>query len=404
MSDKKSFRRFWLGQAASNFGDAFGFVAMPLLVFEATHSVVQMGYVTAITGAGQLITATFSGVVVDRSHRRRLMIVCDLARLALYAALPLAALFAAVPISLIYLVAALTAVASNLFMVGYMAAVANLVEPQDVSPANARLQASQALTYVVGSATAGVVASHFGPALALGIDAASFAVSALSLATLRFRSDRAVGHARQHPLLELREGFAFLIQQPALRALAAFQTGVALLGSIGISAAVIDLVVYRLKVDFGASDMSVGVCLALAALGAVLGAIFAGKTRRRFSLGALAVLGTALQAAGLTLGGLGVGLVSVTAAGMLWAGGLTTRAVAATSLRQTLTPDAMLGRVVAAGWTLVFSGSALGAILVTRLAAAVGTAHAMTEIGLALAAVSLAGALSPLALGMAAPK
>ncbi|MEO7036803.1 MAG: hypothetical protein ABI548_22830 [Polyangiaceae bacterium] len=64
LAQNRHFRRFWLGQAPSNLGDAFGFVAMPLLVFETTHSVVQMGYVTAITGAGQVLAATFPGVVV----------------------------------------------------------------------------------------------------------------------------------------------------------------------------------------------------------------------------------------------------------------------------------------------------------------------------------------------------
>ncbi|HXK17386.1 MAG TPA: MFS transporter, partial [Polyangiaceae bacterium] len=91
------FRRFWLGQAASNLGDAFAFVAMPLLVFDATHSVVQMGYVTGITGVGQLLAATFSGVVVDRVNRRALMMLCDLVRLALYGLLPLLAWTGALP-------------------------------------------------------------------------------------------------------------------------------------------------------------------------------------------------------------------------------------------------------------------------------------------------------------------
>jgi hypothetical protein len=60
------------------------------------------------------------------------------------------------------------------------------------------------------------------------------------------------------------------------------------------------------------------------------------------------------------------------------------------------TPDALLGRVVAAGWTLIFSASALGAVLVTRLAAHLGTAHAMVAIGAVLLATALAGAASPL--------
>src|SRR3954470_1545268 len=126
LRDNQFFRRFWLGQAASNLGDAFGFVAMPLLVFDATRSVVQMGYVTVITGAGQLFAATFAGVVVDRVNRRGLMIGCDLARLVLYGALPLLAQLGALRMPVVYGVALLTGVASNIYLVTYMAAVANL--------------------------------------------------------------------------------------------------------------------------------------------------------------------------------------------------------------------------------------------------------------------------------------
>jgi hypothetical protein len=81
---------------------------------------------------------------------------------------------------------------------------------------------------------------------------------------------------------------------------------------------------------------------------------------------------------------------------MLWSGGLTFRAMAGSSLRQTLTPDALLGRVLAAGWTLIFAASALGAVFVTRLTARIGTAHAMTTVGALLLLVALAGSLSPL--------
>jgi hypothetical protein len=395
--EDRPFRLFWLGQTASNLGDAFGFVAMPLLVFETTHSVVDMGYVTGIAGAGQLFAATFSGVVVDRVNRRRLMIACDLMRMALYGALPLAAWLGRSSLALICITAFLTAIASSLFGVSYMAAVANLVEADDLAAANSRLQSSQALTYVIGSAFAGVVCTKIGPAWALGVDALSFVASAATLASIVFRRDCAVDAGdREGAWSAFATGIKFLAGHPLLRALALFQMTVALLASIGIGAAVIDLVIYRLRVDFAQNSTTVGLCMALASLGAVLGAVLAARSQRRLGLGRITVAGTAAQAIGLLTSGAGTGVAAVTVGGMLWAGGLTFRAVAATSLRQTLTPDALLGRVVAAGWILIFGASALGAVLVTRLAAAVGTAAAMDVIGLVLLLVSLAGAASAL--------
>jgi predicted MFS family arabinose efflux permease len=394
----RSFRRFWFGQAASNLGDAFGFVAMPLLVLDATHSVAGMGTVTAIAGVGQLVATPFAGVVVDRVHRRRLMIACDLARLALYAVLPILASLGRLHIGVLYAVALLTSIASNLFMVAYLAAVANLVEPHEVARANGRLQATQALTYVVGSAIAGAVCARFGSAWAMGVDALSFAASATMLSFVTFRRDRA-DRDRDTPVSPLRElmtGLRFLARERALRALTLFQTCVGLLGSVGVGAAVIDVLVYRLKADFHESSSVVGTSLALSSFGAVLGAIAGGKLGRRLGLGVLCVSGTGLQGAGLLLGGLGQSVPLTIVAGLLWSGGLTFRAVAVTSLRQTLTPDALLGRVVAVGWLLIFSASALGAVFVTRLAAGVGSATAMAYLGAALFVVALLGAASPL--------
>ncbi len=390
----RNFRLFWTGQTASNLGDAFGFVAMPLLVFEATKSVVAMGTVTAITGVGQLTGATFSGVVVDRVNRRRLMMACDLVRMLLYATLPLTTVMRSASMAIICLVVAVAAVTSNLFMVAHMASVPNLVDAKDVASANGRLQATQALTFVVGSALAGAVCSRFGPAWALGIDAMSFAISALSLSRIVFRHENEARHAGG--FADLWSGLFFLARHRVLRALAMFQTGVALLGSIGVGAAVIDLIVYRLKTDFDASGAMVGGVLALASVGAVMGAVSASRVQRLVSLGATAVAGTAIQALGMLAAGLSHGAIGVTLGGMLWSGGLTFRSVGATSLRQTSTPDALLGRVVAGGWVLIFSAGALGAVIVTHLAAAVGAARASTCIGVGLVILCALATRSPL--------
>ena len=390
----RNFRSFWIGQTASNLGDAFGFVAMPLLVFESTKSVVAMGTVTALTGGGQLVGATFSGVVVDRVNRRRLMMACDFARMILYAALPIAASLGSASMGVICVVTAIAAVTSNLFSVAYMAAIPNLVDAKDVASANGRLQATQALTFVVGSALAGGVCNRFGPAWALGLDALSFAFSAFNLSRIVFRSEDAKRHAGG--LSDLWSGLFFLARHRVLRSLAIFQTGVALLGSIGVGAAVIDLIVYRLKTDFHASGALVGAVLAMASVGAVLGAVTASRMQKKLSLGAIAVTGTAIQACGMLIAGFGASAFAMTLGGLLWSGGLTFRSVGATSLRQTATPDALLGRVVAAGWVLIFSAGACGAILVTHVAASIGAARASTCIGIGLAVLCVLASRSPL--------
>jgi hypothetical protein len=85
-------------------------------------------------------------------------------------------------------------------------------------------------------------------------------------------------------------------------------------------------------------------------------------------------------------------LVAVTIlGGALWSGGLTLRAVAAISVRQERSPDALLGRTMAASWTATFGAACLGALFVTNLAARAGAGHALTWVGLALVTAALVG-------------
>ncbi len=131
MARKKHFDRnfsiFWAGQAFSVIGDAFVLVAVPLLVLEATGSVAMMGLVTAANGLGSLLSGVFTGAIVDRVDRRRLMIWCDVGRFALYGVVPFAWRLLGPHVALIYGITIAGAALAMLFGVAYITAVPNLV-------------------------------------------------------------------------------------------------------------------------------------------------------------------------------------------------------------------------------------------------------------------------------------
>ncbi|HNN95925.1 MAG TPA: MFS transporter [Pseudomonadota bacterium] len=392
LSQNRDFRRFWYGQTLSNLGDSFAMLALPLLVLEATGSVTQMGIVTALTALAQIAMSLFSGLLLDRLHRRRLMIGTDLLRMALYLALPILWRLGAYRLPLLYFVTATGAALGNLFSVGQVAAVANLVPRAQVTQANSRLQATSALSYVIGPLIAGAVCARFGTAVALWVDAASFAVSAASLALVRFGPEGDRPQARERG--DLLSGYRFTLADPLLRRMIVFMAAVSLLASAGVGAAVIDLLVFHLRSDLGQGSQVVGFCLGLSALGALLGALLSPRLRRRAGFGACFFGGTALQAAGLFLCGVVPVELGTILGGALWSAGLTTRAVAGISLRQERAPDHLLGRVIATAWTTSFAASSAGALIVTQLAAALGTPRALSGLGLALGAVALVGRLT----------
>jgi MFS family permease len=391
----RSFKLFWGGQAVSAVGDAFAFVAMPLLVLEISGSIAKMGVVTAIASAGQILAGLFSGTVVDRLDRRRLMIGCDVARAVFYLAPAVAAAGGWLGLPLLYVVTALGSTVGSVFMVANVAAIPDLVDAGELRQANSRLQASQALAYVIGPMLAGAAAAHLGPTAALTVDALSFGVSAASLAAARFRTQGGHEVRPWRGLADLAAGVRFLFGHRFLRASLAILFGVALLSSAGLSAAVIDLVVFRLRHDLGETGRAVGVCLGIAAVGALLGALLAPRLHGRLGFGACLLGGTALQALGLVLAG-AVGTTAAVGAGAtLWAAGLTFRSVAQQSVRQALTPAALMGRTMAATWTLVFAAATVGAIASTRLAARIGAAQALCLLGGGLLLVVAIGAFTP---------
>jgi Na+/melibiose symporter-like transporter len=393
MTERRRFLVYWAGQSVSAMGDAFALVAMPLLVLESTGSVSKMGLVSAIGVFAQVVASLFAGALVDTVDRRRLMIACDVGRALIYAGVPVLWVWHGPSLVVLAAAAFVGGALGNIFSVAYVAAVPSLVSGDRLNEANAKLQGAQALAYVLGPIAAGVVAAETGAAWALGLDALSCLVSVASLWGIRFSSSHQSGPRTPSGSLRF-AGPRFVWGHPLLRTLLLLMIALGLTGNIGLGAGVTDLFVYRLKHDLGLGDHTVGLCLGIAAVGAVLGAVLSPTLRRRWGFGPCFLGGTLVQSAGLLLIGL-VPRPSATAAGaLLWSGGMLLRAVPSTSLRQTLTPPPLLGRVMSTFWALTFGASAIGTTMVTRRAALAGASPTFIAIGLAVGAVAVVGAFT----------
>ena len=388
----RHFNVFWAGQTLSAIGDAIALIAIPLLVLHVTGSIAQMGLVTATVGVGTIIAGVIAGPIADRVDRRRFMIVCDLARMCVYAVIPIGWWLAGPHVSLIYLTAGFGAFLGMCFSVTSITAVANLVDVDQVTDANGRLQASFACASIIGPVLAGVLAARFNPATALGVDALSFALSALSLTRLRLRSATA-----QRPdvpdegrVTELLAGVYFLWRQPVLRALTYMIAGFSFL-TLGA----LDLFVYYLKHDLGQNDRAVGLVFSIASTGAIAGGLLAAPARRRWGFG-VCYLGSAIVE-GVVLAG--IGLAPAVAVMVPLVAGFTfleiLKGVNSIAIRQQVTPDHLLGRVTAAFWTINSAPGPIGAALLTALAATFGASAILMTIGALFTAIALLGLRSP---------
>jgi MFS family permease len=385
----RNFLLFWVVQGLSFAGDSFTYVALPLLVLEATGSVLQMGLLTGTAGAAWLVVGVFAGVVVDRFDRRALMIIADVARAVLYGIVPLVWLFEP-QVWVLYVVMPLGAAFGMLSQVAYVTAIPALVGKERVTEANGALAATFASAGIAGPLLAGVISGLLGPAAAIGVDAATFAVAAVGMAFVRLRSARAASGAAGVPWRSFAVGARFLWRHPALRSLTLLLACVLFL-TYGLT----DVFIYYLKHDLGSSDGTVGYVLAIAALGTVAAGTTVAALRRRLGFGACWIGAYAIG--GLAVAGVGrAGVVPVVAG--LVALFVFCQGVAGTcsmSLRQEVTPDELLGRVTSAFWTIHFLPGPIGAALLTAAVAGFGVPAVTLVVGSLLVVVAAVGALTP---------
>ncbi|MGI8824236.1 MAG: MFS transporter [Chloroflexota bacterium] len=178
-----TFRRFWVGQTVSLFGDQITQFAVPLVgVLVLRASPAEMGYLTAAGVLPSLLFSLHAGAWIDRRGRRRgMMLTADLARTALLLTLPAAYVFGLLTLAQLYVVTFTIGLFDVLFFVSYTTLFVSMVGPDDYLQGNSLLNGSRAMSFVGGQSLAGLLVSVLTAPIALIADAASFLVSAFCL-------------------------------------------------------------------------------------------------------------------------------------------------------------------------------------------------------------------------------
>ncbi len=389
----RNFNIFWAGQTFSGLGDAFAFIAIPLLVLQATGSVAQMGLATAAAGGGELVMGIFAGPIVDRLNRRKLMMLCDIVRALIYGSVPLCWALAGPQIWLIYLVMALGGMFGNLAGVAYVTAVTNLVDREEIVDAVSRLETTFGLSFILGPMLAGLVSYNLGgPAAAVGLDALSFLASLTSLLLIRFRTPQAAPRPQQKESIvqELSAGVRFLMGNRLMRA-----ATVMLMVMTMITTGGIDLFIFHLKHNLGGDDNTVGLVLGVAAIGSVAASALVPFLRRRLGFGLSYISGTMVQSVSLIAIGLAITPLMLAPLVVTYIMGSRTCGLNTMTVRQQITPNYLLGRVTAAFWTLGSVLGPIGAAIVTAIAAQVGATTTLVGMGIVGIIVGIIALFSP---------
>jgi len=350
----RDFKIVLVGQGVSALGDAITFTALPLMVVALTGSGLAMGTVGVLQTLPDLIFGLPAGAFADRHDRRRLIMGADLGRALLTALIPLAYLLGWSPLAVIVAVTFPLNALRVVFLAAWTAAIPSLVGRDQVGRANGTAEAIFSVSFIIGPAIAGLLISAIGPGPTLAIDAASFLVSATSIYFVRRPMQSERGPSTTHIVTDIVEGLRYIAGQRTLRVTIAFWT----LFSV-LTAPLVPAVIFFLTIDRSASSEVVGLVLSGYGVGYLVGALVAARLARG-RLGLMLLGSSVMLAPILVLFALVeqpvVQAMATFAAGLTGALGL----LSYLTLRATIPPDALLGRVGSTARTLSLGLSPIG--------------------------------------------
>jgi predicted MFS family arabinose efflux permease len=358
-----TFNRLAWSNLAAQSAEQIALAAAPIV------AVLMLGVAEGETGLLQtaltlpfILFAIPAGLLTDRISRRKLMAGAEALRAAALAAILALIAVGWLTLPLLSLLGFVAVCGTVAYSVAAPALVPSLVTPQLLPAANARIELARTVAFASGPALGGVLVGWVGAAPAFGF-AAALSVIAVVLLSGIYEPAREPT-PRRHPLQDIKEGASFVLHHALLRPVFITQF-IFNTGSFLVLAVFVPYAVRRL----GLSASGVGTTLAMYGVGMVVGALLATRVMKRLAFGTVIGLGpvTGFVAAGVMalttivhtpwLAGLSFFLLGV--GPILWV-------ISTTTLRQSVTPPRLLGRVSAINILSYGArplGSAIGAIV-----------------------------------------
>jgi len=357
------FWRLVIAGSTSSLADGINRVVLPLLAVTLTRDPVLISGLTTLAFLPWLLFGLISGAVVDRVDRRHAMTAANVMRAAAIGGLGAAVAFGVAGIGLLYAVAFFVGVAETIHDSAARAALPQVVRPEQLETGNSMIAVEEVVGQSFLGAPVGAVLFTVAAALPLFTNAAGFLLAAALVLTIR-RDLRPARSERSSMATDIRAGLQWLFRHRLLRDLTLLTAVMA----FGLYMTYAVMVLYILD-TLALPASAYGVIVAAAGGGAVLGGLAASGIRAVLGRGPSLVCSALLSGlATMAMGRTGAPLVAGTLfavaalAGTVWD-------VLAMSLRQTLVPEELFGRVQGSYRTLVWGAIPLGAVTGGALAA-----------------------------------
>ncbi len=384
-----TYRRLWISILISSFGGQVTLLALPLSAAVLLHaSPTQMGFLSAAEIVPFALFSLPSGVWLDRVRKLPVYVLGELSISVAVASVPLAWWLGGLSMSWLYVVAFMIGAVNTTSGSAAQIVLTQIVPRSRLVEAHAKNALASSTAEVTGPGAAGVLIKLAGPPLALIADAVLLLISSAILRGVKVTETPGTLKAKFWPAM--REGLSFVRGHPLL---------VAMAGCVGVwqmcnQAATVVHILFATRL-LGLSARTVGFSYVALGVGTVLASALGNRVVRRFGPGPTMVLGFAVSGCGwlmlacaplnrwgiaaypLMLLAYGVGAVFIT--------------INFLSLRQSVTPGPMLGRMTSTMRWLILMPAGPGALIGGWLGDHVGLRVALAFAGgtaLVLAAVA----------------
>ena len=360
-----AFANIFTANLVSSLGDGIVRTAVPLLAVTLTRDPLLISGIAALAMLPWLLFAIPAGILIDKIDRRAAMALANTVRGLLGATLLVLVATGTLTIWSLYGVTFVAGIAETIYDGAIRAVVPGIVDKSNLPKANGRIEAGE--TVVLNFLSAPFTSVLFGVSvlIPLGVNVAAFAVAVVLAVLLpvaasgrQFAKAPAEGAAREPWGRQFIEGFRFITANRMLVTLWLLST----FTGLAISAATASFVLYLVQ-RVGLAPSLFGVFLLSGAAGAIIGSLIVDRVKRLLGAGLTMAIGNVVFSAAIFAIGLAPQLWLAAVGFFVSSIGVILWNVLVMSLRQSIIPGRLLGRVHGTWRTLLWGAMPIGSVL-----------------------------------------
>lgn len=353
--------RLMIGNLISFIGDQVYFITLPLIVYNVTGSVVQMGIVAAIEKVPNIFQP-ITGTIADMVNKKKLLLISDALRSILVCTMGFLYIVNNLEMWHIYLGALLLGFFGQIYNTAEFSSIPLICEKEDLHFVNSLDSGIYDMAMLIGPSIGGLIINIYNPGYALLINGLSFLGTFLAVLSIHIpehsvntkdESESYKARVFFKKLIEdLRVGFKFVFNTPIL-----IYTNIALIFSSIGTTLFLAVMVFHFKSVLNLNAQQIGFLISIGGIGAILGSILTNFLRKYLSYINIIIIGLVVGGASIITFGILKNYILIVLSNALGTFAVSLISPCIVTLRQSITPKHLLGRVQSTSrfmtWTLI---------------------------------------------------